>query len=804
MQTITFYSYKGGVGRTLVVANVARYLARFGQKVFAIDFDLEAPGLHYKFGLGRQIQSGLLDYIHDFATRGEIAERISPRVVEVDTGGLTGSIHLLPAGAAPFADYWRKLARINWHELFYSEDAEGIPFFLELKEKISTEFQPDYLLIDSRTGITEVGGVATTLLADQVVCLLIYNQENLDGAREVLRSVRRAPRLPGQAPVELVPVLTRVPEQDKKKESRIAREICNFLNEEATELTATLAVPEVVVLHSDPDLQMNEALRIGGEKKLEDSTLLRDYLELFARLIPARIVGSYMEPLLRQAVEKENENPEEARKEIEALIQYSYQPEICRELLRIYRADKEREIGIGRHDLGDQDLFLLNGVEAKSGKYSPVHVVYQHLYRDLKQIKGYSHKRMIRDVHLGVDLRDLSQSGWGLIFSEADPLNAVIRNALCPLLEFRARATGSLYHEYPYRLSESAQEFLSRHGVGPGHIYPDRVPYYLLVVGSPEQIPQEFIYQLCAQRAVGRIFFETLDEYRNYALSVVAVEIEIALRKKKVILFAPQNPGDRVTEVACESLARPLTRLLSSSFLGWEVESLLAESATKSSLVSVFEENNAALLFTASQTATFGQADPRQLSQQGAIVCQEWLGPGFPLEPESYFSADDIPANSGLHGLISIHLGSYTAGMSGRDYFNPRDVPHPAFLSRLGQQLLGRPGGGALAVIGQFERSGTFDLRADSEVNVFESTLRLLMEGYPVGVAMDFLNQRNVEMSASMEELLEASLLRGDFLDREVDLRELLTAFRAARVYTLLGDPAARLPFERKRRVLRG
>ena len=52
MRTITFYSYKGGVGRSLLVANAARYLSTLGKKVFALDLDLEAPGLHYKFELG--------------------------------------------------------------------------------------------------------------------------------------------------------------------------------------------------------------------------------------------------------------------------------------------------------------------------------------------------------------------------------------------------------------------------------------------------------------------------------------------------------------------------------------------------------------------------------------------------------------------------------------------------------------------------------------------------------------------------------------------------------------------------------
>ena len=46
MRTITYYSYKGGVGRTLLVANTAKYLSTLGKTVFALDLDLEAPGLH--------------------------------------------------------------------------------------------------------------------------------------------------------------------------------------------------------------------------------------------------------------------------------------------------------------------------------------------------------------------------------------------------------------------------------------------------------------------------------------------------------------------------------------------------------------------------------------------------------------------------------------------------------------------------------------------------------------------------------------------------------------------------------------
>ncbi len=103
METITFYSYKGGVGRTLALANVGHYLALLGKKVFAVDFDLEAPGLHYKLlGDSEQrlgILDGLVDYILDAraGSRDVDLARYSQEVVTL-TGrkGSCGSCQLGP------------------------------------------------------------------------------------------------------------------------------------------------------------------------------------------------------------------------------------------------------------------------------------------------------------------------------------------------------------------------------------------------------------------------------------------------------------------------------------------------------------------------------------------------------------------------------------------------------------------------------------------------------------------------------------------------------------------------------------
>jgi len=62
-QIITFYSYKGGTGRSMALANIACILAEQqtvarGKGVLMIDWDLEAPGLHRYFG-GRLATSRL-------------------------------------------------------------------------------------------------------------------------------------------------------------------------------------------------------------------------------------------------------------------------------------------------------------------------------------------------------------------------------------------------------------------------------------------------------------------------------------------------------------------------------------------------------------------------------------------------------------------------------------------------------------------------------------------------------------------------------------------------------------------------
>jgi hypothetical protein len=308
-----------------------------------LDFDLEAPGLHYKFALGPEdkldaIDQGVVDLIYTFCTTGKMPDSLSRFAIQLgEPDSTAGRIWLMPAGKVPTAEYWRRLARISWHEMFYSESAPGIPLFLELKQRIEDEFDPDFLLIDSRTGITEVGGVATTVLPDKVVCLAMKNRENLEGAREVLRSIKRAPRLPTQNAIQILPVLTRIPELGPEKEEAIVKQVKEFLNEEAFDLSSTLNVDVVFILHSESDLEVTEAIRVGGTKSADQSPLLRDYLRLFTRLISREVVDPYIAPLIQEALIKGYDDPAGAERDLRAIADYSGHAQAYRALLKFYR-----------------------------------------------------------------------------------------------------------------------------------------------------------------------------------------------------------------------------------------------------------------------------------------------------------------------------------------------------------------------------------------------------------------------------------------------------------------------------------
>jgi hypothetical protein len=407
----------------------------------------------------------------------------------------------------------------------------------------------------------------------------------------------------------------------------------------------------------------------------------------------------------------------------------------------------------------------------------------------------------------GLDPRNLAEVGWGVIF--APGTDAAVKQALVPLLEHRRKLAGRHYKDYggpdDFKPDDSALSFLARHGAGPGPADPENVPYYLLLVGSPEAIPFGFQYQLDVQYAVGRIDFPTVDEYARYARSVVSAETDTPRRPRRAVFFGVRNADDPATEQSADLLVAPLQKALAGDFPDWVVPPVLAADATRASLSRLLGGGaTPALLFTASHGMAFPLGHDRQLLDQGALVCQEWPGPrqwgNRPIPREHYLAAGDVPDTADVHGLIAFHFACYGAGTPELDdYPNAKLTARPtiaprSFLARLPQRLLAHPTGGALAVVGHVERGWPCSFvweQAGKQLAVFRDMLRRLLKGHPVGSALDAFNVRYAELSTYLKDVLEDAKY-GKAPDPK-QLAGLWTANHDARGYVVVGDPAVRL-----------
>jgi hypothetical protein len=292
METIAFYSYKGGVGRSLLVANAARFLGMLGKRVVALDLDIEAPGLHYKLGRppdpeGKSAMTGgAVPYLVATAKGAKNPPPLEEHMVELPLpGGADGWLRLMPAGPAPRREYWTALKQLRERLRFDDPSGKGLAVLLDLHARIQDELKPDYLLIDSRTGVTEIGGLATTALADCVVCLLVANQESVEGTLAIVEALKSSAKHPRRGPVRVVPVVARAM-GDMANEGRTAEGIKRLVEIGEGRATGNKGGSKPFVLPHDSVLGATDKV-VGGEQKASAfSPLHKAYLELFQHLFP--------------------------------------------------------------------------------------------------------------------------------------------------------------------------------------------------------------------------------------------------------------------------------------------------------------------------------------------------------------------------------------------------------------------------------------------------------------------------------------------------------------------------------------
>ena len=221
MYVTTFYSFKGGVGRTMALVNAAVTLALRGRRVLVVDFDIEAPGLDtFDVLRPREEVPGVVDFVARYLESGQ-APHAADYIGECPpVGEQAGSLWIMPSGRNE--SYAVNFNQVDWGALYDRHD--GYLLFEDLKEQWNQILEPDYVLIDSRTGHTDTSGICTRQLPDSVVVFFFPNEQNLRGLTDVVGNIRSEVDEPRKKRIDLHFVMSNVPDlddEDRILESKI-------------------------------------------------------------------------------------------------------------------------------------------------------------------------------------------------------------------------------------------------------------------------------------------------------------------------------------------------------------------------------------------------------------------------------------------------------------------------------------------------------------------------------------------------------------------------------------------------------
>lgn len=303
MHTVSFFSFKGGVGRTNLLLNVAYVLAREGAFVVIADWDLHAPGLttmekmaqpvptgadEAGYPKGPDLRRGVLDYLDAILQKDAqipdpktmaLPTRLG-REVEAAPSLKPGDIWFVPAGRFSANDenqeYLHQLLRVQsrnlagWKLRFEEKGDVGDPlevlkYFrsrLDLIVHDRLERTPDFLLMDTQTGMTEIGDLLmSTDFTNQIILVSGLTDQSLIGLEAMIRRLH-GNIVPGDISEYLSLVISPVPQEEEeltrdrfKRLYTLLEELSRYLEHEERE-----PMPKVHQISYHPKIALTETL----------------------------------------------------------------------------------------------------------------------------------------------------------------------------------------------------------------------------------------------------------------------------------------------------------------------------------------------------------------------------------------------------------------------------------------------------------------------------------------------------------------------------------------------------------------
>ncbi|HEV3297997.1 MAG TPA: hypothetical protein VG055_00045 [Planctomycetaceae bacterium] len=415
MKTITFFSYKGGVGRTLAAANFAVYLVKLGLCVAIMDFDLDAPGVDSKFPdfMLPRGQRGLIDYILSFQRDGADPGPITDLVctVPISSPQQTYSLNLIPAGDYLATDYSAKLNELSWSTIF-SEQRNGVAFFQVLLDRIRQELRPDVLIIDSRTGFSEIGGLCTQQLADETVILSSLASESVKITRHLAKLIADSEISKTlNKVIDTKIVVTRLPKPQEI--DKLKARCCEAFD---------IHEANLFFLFSCRSLEQEEFVAMLDTQREEE--LVASYIQLFQGLDVEVAQTSIREKIEQAERGLLSCSPSEAEARIREMVALYPDPEVYRRAMRFFELTRRSE---------EAALFALRLLEVRPSDDEAQLQVARVVLHDDFRVRGGPTKRSYQRLRKMAD--DGRLISLALRAYQADKLSIHERIRLADLLE---------------------------------------------------------------------------------------------------------------------------------------------------------------------------------------------------------------------------------------------------------------------------------------------------------------------------------------------------------------------------------
>ena len=277
----------------------------------------------------------ILDYILDYQQKNDELGSIEQICLQVPVESLdnTAPLWLIPVGHYPSEEYYRKLSKLDWG-LIFSQKGNGVAFFQQFLASIKQELQADFVIIDSRTGITEIAGLCTQQLADEVVMLSSLSSESIEGTKHIKQLIQQSKVAKAlDKSIDVKVVVSRVPKPKYLEEFK--KRCCKDFEIEETKL---------FFIFSCLALKKENFLVIYAPEK--DNELVSNYVGLFYGL-NLELANEN----IRAEIERAVGNillipPEEAEKRVWELVALHPHPEAYRTAMHFFQLAKKDEMRI--------------------------------------------------------------------------------------------------------------------------------------------------------------------------------------------------------------------------------------------------------------------------------------------------------------------------------------------------------------------------------------------------------------------------------------------------------------------------